>query len=163
MSELDVADNFFTPWVRYHKAFTLYRSLHVEPRSTFDTLHIWYGVTGAGKSYLARSTFPGAYWTPGGKDEWYDGYDGQKCIVIDELDPHTIPIRRLLRLANPYPLKLQVKGGFVECVAQTVVITHNEHPHTWYPHAGERSVAALMQRATLRFFGVQYTPPVGTE
>lgn len=155
MTVREVSEHFFHQWMKYPKSIDRYIAMRAVARNSFERLDIFYGITGTGKSHTAHADNPGAYCFVGGTGEWYDGYTGQSTIILDEFDPRVIPYRRLLRLADRYPLSLPVKGGFVECVATRVVITHNLHPREWY--RGE-DISPLLRRATIRYFDTPYVP-----
>lgn len=94
----------------------------------------------------------------GGGALWFDGYAGEEVMIIDEFYGW-IHYDFLLRLLDRYPLKLQVKGGFVECRASKFVITSNREWKDWYPNVEDKS--ALERR--IREFGkvTHFSRPFG--
>lgn len=154
MKDEQVSQAHFPLYMRYHRGIGLYRSLHTSRRTSFDQLHIFWGVPGSGKSHRALSNYPSAYWIPGGRSVWFDGYSGESCIVVDEFEQQ-MSYGLLLRLCDKYPLKLPVKGGFVECLATTVVLTSNSDPRSWYLG----NVEALLRRASITHFPFRFSPP----
>lgn len=130
-NEQDIADDFFGDWVRHHRAFRAYILLKSSPRSLSDapTVIVLYGPTGTGKSRYCIERYPGAYWKQ--RSNWWDGYTNEKVVVIDEFYGW-IPFDLLLRLCDRYPLMLETKGGQVNCLADTIVITSNTLPGLWY-------------------------------
>jgi len=127
--EEQIADEQFATWVRHYKAFREYKLLKTKPRSNFLKLVVVVGPTGTGKSKFAMDQYPGAYWKQ--RSNWWDGYAGQQVVVLDEYYGW-LPFDLLLRLCDRYPLLLELKGGQVQCVATTVVITSNLSPADWY-------------------------------
>lgn len=98
-----------------------------------------YGNTGTGKTYAAIN------YIANGKDYyiceapshesskvWFDGYEGQKTLILDDFAGSFCAFRYLLRLLDKYKLKIEVKGAFAWAVWTTVVITTNCHPAAWY-------------------------------
>jgi hypothetical protein len=77
--------------------------------------------------------------------QWWDGYDGEKSILIDEYD-NQIPITRLLNLLDGYHLRLPVKGGFTYAAWTKVIITTNLNPLELHPNAKQQHRAALHRR-----------------
>lgn len=54
---------------------------------------------------------------------WWDGYCGQKVVILDDYRPWWCPFSFMLRLLDRYPIQVQVKGGFVNFVPEKIVIT----------------------------------------
>ena len=96
-------------------------------------VQVYWGPTGCGKTRKAFEENPGAYMlnqSPTGC--WWDGYDGEECVIIDEFRGW-IPFAQLLRITDGYPCAVPIKGGTVTLRAKKIVITSNLPPHEWYP------------------------------
>lgn len=87
------------------------------------------GPPGSGKSRWAYDNYPGLYSKPNGK--WWDGYQGEKTILLDDFYGD-FDYSLLLKVCDRYPLQVQVKGGFVPALWDTVIITSNAEPRQWY-------------------------------
>lgn len=124
-----IAENYFDLWIKYNKAFMQYRLLHAKPRDFKTTVILIQGPTGTGKSKYCLENFPGAYWKP--RSEWWDGYHAHDSVILDEFYGW-LPFDLLLRLCDRYPLNVHVKGGTINFVAKTLVITTNKDPRKWY-------------------------------
>jgi len=59
---------------------------------------------------------------------WFDGYAGEKILLIDDYEPKAIKRSYLLRMVDIYPFMGQVKGGHVVAEWDYVFITSN-HPY----------------------------------
>ena len=129
VTESNIADDHFTLWVRYFKAFERYRTITTKPRNHEMTVTVIQGPTGTGKSRWAMEQFPDAYWKQ--RSNWWCGYSGQSTIVLDEFYGW-VPFDLLLRLCDRYPLLVESKGGQLQMVANNIVITTNALPHNWY-------------------------------
>lgn len=90
------------------------------------------GDTGIGKTYWAWHTFPDLF-SPyyGNSGIWWDGYEGQETILLEEYRGQ-LPLQKLLQVLDPYPLRLEVKGGCVPARFKFIIITTNTHPNDWY-------------------------------
>lgn len=98
-----------------------------------------YGPTGKGKTYSAVNFIAGCkdYYiceAPSHKDSklWFDGYEGQRYLILDDFEGSFCSFRYILRLLDKYKLKIEVKGGFSWATWTTVIITSNIHPSGWY-------------------------------
>lgn len=156
-SEETIADEDFNSWVRHYRAFREYKLLKTKPRSLSDPCNVIVvqGPTGTGKSKYCLDSFTGAYWKQ--RSNWWDGYSGQEVIILDEFYGW-IPYDLLLRLCDRYPLILETKGGQVQCLANTVVITTNSLPHEWYKKVYFKSfVRRVTEWKVFPIWGVQST------
>lgn len=125
------------------------------PVGIAKTCYVLVGPTGTGKSATAwaEATFDAYPKDPMSK--FWDGYRGQKSVVIDEFRG-TIGISHLLRWLDRYPLLVEVKGSSVVCCAETIWITSNLHPVNWYPDLDAVTVDALLRRLTIREMNTPY-------
>ncbi|QJU69687.1 Rep [Ursus americanus circovirus] len=64
------------------------------------------------------------------RGNWWDGYCGQLIVCLDDF--YWIPFDELLRICDRYPLKVQVKGGYVDFISRELYITSNNTPDGWY-------------------------------
>ena len=146
-----ISDQHFTSWTRYNKSFEKYKLLHykidINQPKPFVTVII--GPTGLGKTKLAYETVDtnDCYVKPG-HNKWWDGYDGQKNIIIDEMkhSKDVMPIEQMLNILDRYVKPIEMKGGSTYLTPKNIVITSNYPPTDWYPFAGSESVAALYRR-----------------
>lgn len=100
------------------------------------TCDLLVGPPGLGKSRFAYTEYPDAYYKPDGS--WFDGYEGQSTVVLEDFSGDSFPSTTLLKLIDRYPLRSPVKGGFVRMVASHFVITANDDPGNWYRDEYER-------------------------
>lgn len=124
-----IADDYFDIWVRYHRAFDRYLLMKQKPRDHPMRIFVLCGPSGTGKSRWAMDFDQKAYWKQ--RSGWWDGYCGQKTVVLDEFYGW-LPYDTLLRLCDRYPLLVETKGGQVNMVADTIIITSNKSPSLWY-------------------------------
>jgi len=135
-SMAEIAQNHFSQFVRYSRAFKEYKCLMATANDYPKEIICLYGTTGVGKTRWCYENCPGAYWKTRsvGHSQWWDGYDGHECIVIDEYYGW-FTWDFLLRLTDRYSIQLEVKQSTVPCLAKKIVFTSNKHPRDWYPNS----------------------------
>lgn len=82
-----------------------------------------------------------------GETKWWDGYEGQLGILIDDYNA-AWPITYLLKVLHEHEHRVEVKGSTAQLRAKFIVITSNKHPDEWYPNADLNQKAALKRRIT---------------
>lgn len=102
------------------------------PNSAKNVIVLW-GPTGTGKTKTATERYPNHYlWGPE-QGKWFNGYDSEPVLIMDEFRGcEHLSFAFLLRLLDRYPMRLETKGGFVQFVSDTVVITSPLPPEDWY-------------------------------
>lgn len=92
------------------------------------------GDTGTGKTRWAYENFPDLYSVPDTKSSgcYWDGYEGQTTVLIDEMYGSRFSHGFLLRLLDRYPFQVPVHGGQVQFSSRRVIMTSNAHPAEWY-------------------------------
>ncbi len=132
-SDLEIAESHFALWCQYGKRFNGYRQL-LDARDTkefrFVEVFIHRGPTGTGKTKDAMATNLPTYKIQGDDMKWWDGYQGEEVLVIDEY-ANQVPCTKLLGILDGYQLRLPIKGGFTYAKWTKVIITTN----MWVIHA----------------------------
>lgn len=146
-SDVSIADEHFGNWCRYHRSFSLYRSLRTPPREHITFTTVYWGVPGVGKTKLvAESVSSSVYWLPkpNGTRVFWDGYTGQDDVVIDEFFGWMA--RDLMcRICDRYPFRVETKGGSINFVAKRIFITSNNCPKDWWPRVGLGPMSRRLQ------------------
>lgn len=146
MNRLDVMNSHFETYCRYRNGINDYIK-ETENKNRSDFRHVdveyVYGETGTGKTRygMAHSQFK----ITGDNLQWFDGYNGEKSILIDEYD-NNVPITKLLNFLDGYKLRLAVKGGFTYANWDKVIITSNLKPEELHPNAKNKHREALFRR-----------------
>ena len=150
----EVAMEFPETFVRYHRGLYALEAECVEPRSdeTAKEVIVWVGPTGCGKSRIARQRTENAYvWGPE-QEKWFSSYRYQKHVILDEFrGSGQMPFAMLYRLLDRYGMRVQVKGGEREFVADVIHITTPLHPSDWYDESEMKvgdSIDQLYRRIT---------------
>jgi hypothetical protein len=144
MTEKEISDEDFELWFRTYKGIREWMLLHPTERTERTQFHAFIGDTGTGKSSLCKELSPNAFWKPSGP--WFDGYNGQEDIVLDEADKQGLPLGSFLTLADRFNLKVPVKGGFQDFVAKKIFATSNLPLDQWFPAADGVEMKAFLRR-----------------
>lgn len=145
----EVATTHFGVFTKYYKGFNEYLKLTGKPREGPVTVTVYYGPSGTGKTRRAAwEAGVDAYWLAPPNvfqgSVWWDGYDGETTVVIDEFYGW-IPREQMLRICDRYPLMVQTKGGNKHLRATRFIITSNVNPSEWWPRKG---LGAMERRLT---------------
>lgn len=127
-------DDRFGSMVRYHKGFARYKALKMSRRNWQMEILILHGPPGTGKTRYAYDTYPDLYSVPPPKQSgtYWDGYDGQETVLIDEMYGNRFSWGFLLQLLDRYPFQVPISGGQVNFVSRRIIMTSNAHPALWY-------------------------------
>lgn len=127
--------------LRFAQSLLAYATAHPGPKKVY-WLH---GKTGTGKTRAAIQKFPDA-WITSDSLKWFDAYNGQEAAIFDDFRPCFCAFSFLLRLLDRYPLRVQIKGGFVPWNVKFIVITCNRSPQDcWYAETRE-NIDQLLRR-----------------
>lgn len=103
------------------------------------------GPTGCGKT--RRAMEEATYKIEGSQLNWFDGYDKDECILIDEYD-NDVQITKLLNLLDGYTLRLPIKGACTYANWKKVYITTNLKKEEIHSQAKTAHRDALFRRIT---------------
>ena len=101
---------------------------------------VHWGDAGTGKT--RKPYEEGAYLFDDYENGWWDGYEGESVICLDDFYGG-IKYAFLLRLLDGYQCRLKIKGGFTYAQWSKVYITSNKPPSEWY---AKGLTAALSRR-----------------
>ncbi len=133
-TEGELWSKFFAMMVQNHKSMSVYRRVSTPSRNFQTKLEVYYGPPGTGKSVRANQVDSTAYWLrkPSSSGPlWFDGYDGQQTVVIDEFYGW-ISIDMFCRMVDRYPLMVETKGGAANFTPRRIIITSNVAPNKWW-------------------------------
>jgi len=150
-SDLDIAEEFFSPWCQYRRAFTAYRSLLSPPiaRPNLEVYCLW-GAPGCGKTRFATEYATNRkldFWMSSDPElRWFDGYAGERVAILDDFRGDA-PAATILRVLDIYPTRAAIKGGYVSWNPVEIWVTSNKDPREWY---GDTDVTAAIRRRFTR-------------
>ncbi len=144
MSLLDIVEDSPHLFVMYHRGLVaLYSRRTKKAARAFRlvTVTVLVGPTGVGKTKRATS---GDDWyiLPSGQRLWFDGYDGEGTLILDDFYGG-IKYSHLLRILDGHAYQAEVKGTFVWARWTKVIITSNQAPKDWY---SINDTSAMMRR-----------------
>lgn len=132
-------------YVTHYRTLKQIEKDHLKPKRAIRTIKVIWGPTGVGKSRRAWSE---AGWDAYPKDprtKFWDGYQGQDNVVIDEFRGG-IDVSHILRWFDEYPVNIETKFGGCVFNATSIWVTSNIHPSEWYPQLDSDTLAALLRR-----------------
>lgn len=102
-------------------------------RRTEPTTITWlWGPTGSGKSRAANEMAPNAYWHNTQDNDWWDQYNGEADVIIDDFRGE-IRYSVLLKLADRYPVTVKRRGRApIPFTSRRIIITAPTPPHLTY-------------------------------
>lgn len=97
--------------IQYYEKYLKY---YEEPRRLKPITYWYFGSTGCSKSWLAKKLASnwGNVYHKTNKSKWWDGYDGEQVILIDDYNTEwNITFNELLHLTGPGQCRIETKGG----------------------------------------------------
>lgn len=139
----EIAEAHPVVYVKYYRGLERLQWRLAEDRKDPPKVVWLWGKAGAGKS---REACQGSFYV---KDntQWWDGYEFQDRIVIDDFDRDAWAFRDLLRLLDRYPYQGQTKGGYVKITSKEIYITC-EFPPDGMGYAQGNMLQQLLRRIT---------------
>lgn len=127
------------------KGFEKYIFLKQPKRCTMPQVFWRWGPTRSGKSRWAFDEYGrNNCWIK--PDGWFDTYDFEKALIINDFDASTMATKDLLQLLDRYPYTGKVKGGFTQIDSPVIVITSDKHPSAFWKAGND--LDQLMGRLT---------------
>lgn len=110
-------------YVQYGRGLHSLATISKQAYNHDDVRGEWYwGAPGTGKSRKAREDNPDAFIKA--QNKWFDGYEGQKVIILDDLDTNVLG-HYLKIWADRYACPGEIKGSTCNLVHEKIIITSN--------------------------------------
>jgi len=157
----ELALEFGPTVVKFSRGLATYKSLITPPRDASEepTVYWLYGETGSGKTKcaweFATSLYGDSVWTSHDALQWFDGYDGQQCVIVDDFRAKNVSFSFFLRVLDRYPLMVPVKGNYVSWTPKVIIITSPHDIDATFAKRLEHipeDIKQLKRRVTGRFY-----------
>jgi len=142
----DIASEHPDTWVRNYKGLGALQALLFPARAIERKVALFWGVTETGKTRTVYDCLSDVYSVFDTMNCWFDGYTGQKNVLLDECGPGMFNHNFLKRLLDRYPMTVPVKGGSVAWSAETIILTSNVPLDKWYLGLSLSDYEALKRR-----------------
>ena len=119
-------------YTRFHGGVDKVVQAHRPQRKWMPRVYWLWGEAGANKSRMAHAVLKGDTFFKPPDTRWFDGYDGNDVLVLNDLRKNTFTFSYLLDLLDRYDFQVEVKGGYVSMLAKVIVITCSKsHAGLW--------------------------------
>jgi len=147
-----VASEHPTAYVKFSRGLISLRHTTFKAVNHTDTRGFWYwGPPGTGKSRFARDNNEDAYIKS--QNKWWDGYDGQTSVILDDLDKGGICLGHHLKIwSDRYACTGEVKGASVPLQHTKFIVTSNYSIEQLWGDDKEMC-AAIRRRFVVIYFG----------
>lgn len=140
-------------YVKYHGGFDKLVLMKSNKRSWVPTVYWIYGPTGVGKTrWVHQEEDEDNLWVSMSTLRWWDGYESQSAVLLDDLRGENVAFDYLLRILDRYQFMVQVKGGCRQLVARRIYITAPISPREMYGEAKggftNEDIGQLLRRIT---------------
>lgn len=145
-STAELSDEQLMSFLQYHRAWNEWLNGHPPPPATPPRRFIvHWGVAGSGKSFACREYAHHHYLerecleiTGGNHGLWFDGAMDPKCLLIEDFRGESncnVQLLKLLTDSSGKPTAVDTKHGRTWLRPQTILISSEADPRTWYPPA----------------------------
>lgn len=148
--------------IRNYSSLKRIRVDNMQPPERPDvTVNVFWGDSGTGKTRRAwhEAGDPSEVYIKNPNTKWWDGYRGQKKVIIDEFVGR-VDISYILTWIDRYPCNVEVKGYSVPLEATQFWITSNVAPCDWYENINPQQKCGLLRRMNVTHFDRQWNPPL---
>ncbi|QMW68817.1 replication-associated protein [Crucivirus-349] len=148
----EIVEEYTSTYIRNYKGIERAMQIMGKPLTTpkieEKQVFLNYGESGTGKTELIYNSHPihEIFRKPPG--QWWDGYCGQKYILIDDIQPNEYKIEEFLQWLDKYPISVPIKGSFVPLTCTHIYLTSNFDPNKWFNYKSIESYKAIIRRIT---------------
>nr|WAE42507.1 MAG: replication associated protein [Cressdnaviricota sp.] len=133
LEELADDPECWSTFLKYPKGLLMYKGFKDKKRTRNPPkVTVLFGPSGTGKTHYVYERHPDLAKKLVGGD-WFQGYDGEKTLFIDEFRGW-MTWDLLLEVLDKYPVPLPTKGGHTYLMAEHIFVACNLHPSQWYDY-----------------------------
>ncbi len=141
---IDIIDNIESINFQKIRVAQILKTIYSQQRTEKPTV-IWiYGKTGTGKTRWVYENHNDIYTKPNNK--WWDGYEQQETILIDDYRKDFCKFHELLTLTDRYPTKREIKGGTIEINSKYIIFTAPHSPRQMWDGRTDEALNQLIRR-----------------
>lgn len=148
-SLIEIMETHFETYVKYARGIKEAKAMSIMKKIPLERemeVIVFWGHSGTGKSHRAFHYSPSFYsWE---QTKFWEGYDGETTLIIDEFDDNAIAYQTLLKILQGWPLRLDIKGAHACANFKTVILTCEKDPFLWYPYIHPANKWGLVRRIT---------------
>jgi len=155
VSRSALEDEYFSSMMRYGSAICDWKRRKVPVRAHKTQCYVFFGYPGMGKSTLMKliarylATDGRVYFAPNkkGSGQYYDDYDGEEVMVLDEMGGERMRPVDFNCLADEHPCLLPVHGkAGHQFVSKYLLIGTNTLPRHWWANRTEAEIRQTIRR-----------------
>lgn len=126
-------------YIKFSRGIQALKNSTLSHRSEKPTVNWIWGRTGIGKTRSVYDKHGADNIYMKANTKWWDGYNQEEVILIDDIDPAKWNTRELLKLLDRYKYDGEVKGGTVKINSPHIYITCDKPPNEfWSGHIQEQ-------------------------
>lgn len=145
-SDLELAEVNFSAFSRTLKAIDRIRFSCRPSCNEGRKIILLVGKPGLGKTRYAYDTYPDLFELAIGSGIWFDGYIGQKVVLLDEFEGE-MPLSSSLKVLDNYYVRMApIKGSFTWWNPEVILLTSNNHPSLWYDYTKRQDKQNALRR-----------------
>jgi hypothetical protein len=131
---------------RLQKNIDLYKAHKLKNHPKESTRGTWIrGPPGSGKTHSVHSQESDLYIKA--QNKWWDGYTGQKAVLIDDFDQQGECLAHHLKIwSDKWPCQGEIKGGHVPLTYDRLIVTSNFTIDQAFKNTDPETIKALNRR-----------------
>lgn len=152
---------FVAMCVRYPKGYQKLEEATITHRANSVRDVIWIcGGSGMGKSYLARKLCPEVYVYPNVSEEidWWENYQGEKEVLIEEMNKSTFKWKKVLRILDVYDYTCPIKGSSLPLAATKFIMTSMSDPCEIFNNHNDGEEPFQLYRRITKCYKIEQDP-----
>lgn len=119
------------------------------PERPHVKVYWYYGPSGTGKTTTARAEAGEDYWISSDDLKYWDDYDGQRNVIIDDYRTDFCTFHKLLRILDKQPYKCNTKHGHRALYADNIWVTAPKHPEEMWASRTPEQLFQLTRRISV--------------